>query len=163
MGTVFTHGNLVGLSPLNNEIEQSLKQIFSAFQNESSLLQQGHELQTPDHLHHHHSFAASQSSGTEVRELLKKSYSEHRARSVERYGRDELGHVPDKRSSELKREWQCHLCHRRNESDLQLCLECGSNKINVYIPRIEQNNRTKDSTRHHRHTLTASTGAASSK
>ena len=152
MGTVFTHGNFVGISPLNTEIEQSLKQIFSAFQNESPSIPQGHQSHMHDQLHHHHSFAASQSSDIEARELLKKSYSEHRAQSVERYGRDEVEHAPEKRSSDLKRQWQCHFCHRTNESDLQLCLECGSNKINVYIPRLDQINRTKDSTRH---TLTA--------
>ena len=37
-------------------------------------------------------------------------------------------------SSVIKRQWQCQLCHGLNESDIQICDDCGSNKINVYIP-----------------------------
>ncbi len=48
-----------------------------------------------------------------------------------------------KHSSLIKRKWECQLCQILNENDSQLCYICGSTKINVYIPIIKQNDKTR--------------------
>ena len=39
----------------------------------------------------------------------------------------------------IKRKWQCQLCQTFNETDSQLCSDCGTSKINIYIPIMNQN------------------------
>jgi rubrerythrin len=59
----------------------------------------------------------------------------HRSHS---FAKNENKHI-QRSSSLIKRKWQCQLCQTLNETDSQLCSDCGTSKINVYIPIMNQN------------------------
>jgi hypothetical protein len=112
----------ISSSVSSNEIEISLRQVLNAFRQEIPIL-----------LRQHHT--TSKTNLPEENENIEKNLGHHRSRS---FNRNENKHLP-RSSSLIKRKWQCHLCQKLNESDSQLCSDCGSSKINVYIPIMNQN------------------------
>jgi hypothetical protein len=131
MGTIFSQGQITGSPELTEEVEASLNQILHAFHHEFPLHSK----------RHHHNQATLHSSNAQTEELIRHS---HRSRSLDRYESEEHQPVPKAKSSVIKRQWQCQLCHSKNESDSQICSECGSNKINVYIPVMDRIERNKN-------------------
>jgi len=71
---------------------------------------------------------------------IKKFY--HRSNSLdEHYLRENRSITED--SSLPQRPWHCQLCATLNKTDSQLCSNCGSNKINVYIPIMHHLDKIK--------------------
>ena len=55
-----------------------------------------------------------------------------------------------RRSPSVKREWLCQICQQRNQSPSQLCSQCGSTQINLYIPNNSpSNNKSSSSSSSH--------------
>ncbi|CAF4436613.1 unnamed protein product [Rotaria sp. Silwood2] len=147
MGTLFSQGNFYGNSALSPEAEESLNQILSAFNNEF-LVQSRHN---HNHNHNHQPSQIFDSSNTQKKELVNNLHQEHhRSRSLDQNHSQEHQHISQTKSSIIKRRWQCQLCHTINGNDVQLCIECGSNKINVYIPSIN-NMDTISNNNNHQH------------
>ncbi|CAF1170644.1 unnamed protein product [Rotaria sordida] len=146
MGTVFSQANLYGNSTLSSEAQESLNQILHAFNNEF-LFQSRHHRQ-PTQISH--------SLNTRKEESINNLQKEHhRSRSLDHNHTQEHQHIITlTKSSVNKRQWQCQLCHTINENDIQLCIECGSNKINVYIPSINHMD-TISNKNHHQHNSSA--------
>jgi hypothetical protein len=128
MGPVLSQGGAAVSSAISEEVEQSFNQILNAFN-------QDFPLQTSSRRHHQITHADI----VETEEPLKHIHQHHRSRSLDRYHPDESRNNRKVKLSVIKRQWQCQLCHTKNESDTQICSECGSNKINVYIPVMDRN------------------------
>ena len=126
MGNVLSQGSLFPSSSFASEVEQSLNQIVFAFQNETFLLNH----RSNRHHHHHHRQIESENERIPV----ESSTHHQRSRSVDRIVQGNIQRFHRPNCSTIARQWECQLCHLTNESDSQLCSECGSNKINVYIP-----------------------------
>ncbi len=133
MGTVFSQGNFSIAPNISEEVDASLKQILHAFHHELSL-QSRHPPPPP----------VSQSSNIQAKEPSKHSHvpQHHRSRSLDHIHSEEHQHSPQAKLSAIKRQWQCQFCHTKNESDVQICVECGSNKINVYVPIMDRLDRS---------------------
>jgi len=130
MGTVLSQGILFGTSDLTEEVQQSINQIYRAFTQEFVLESRRHHPSTISHFTH-----------MQNEEPI--NVSRHRSRSLDRYQPEEHQHIIEKKLSTIKRHWQCQLCHTKNESDTLICSDCGSNKINVYIPIFNHMNQTR--------------------
>jgi hypothetical protein len=128
MGNVLTPATVFGTSDLTEEIQQSFNQVIQAFNHDFILEAQRH--------HHRRQYPSPISDSTNTQ----REESSHRSQSLDRYQSEEHQHTPHKTLSTIKRQWQCQLCHTKNESDALICADCGSNKINVYIPIIDHMN-----------------------
>jgi len=130
MGNVLSPTNVFGTSDLTEEIQQSFNQIIQAFNHEFILEARPRPPPYPP--------VISNSTNTEREETIQ--HSDHRSQPLDRYPSEEHQHTPQKTLSTIRRQWQCQLCHTKNESDALICTDCGSNKINVYIPIIDHMN-----------------------
>ncbi|CAF1596676.1 unnamed protein product [Rotaria sp. Silwood1] len=146
MGTLFSQAILNSNLTLSPEGEQSLNQILSAFNNDF-LVQSRHN-------NHHQHTQLLHSSNIREKESINNSQQEHyRSRSLDQSHSQEHQHTTQIKSSIIKRRWQCQLCHTINENNVQLCIECGSNKINVYIPSIDHMDKMKNKNQHQQNLL----------
>ena len=125
MGTIISQGSLIGGAELTGEAKESFEQIIEA-------LNQEIHFRSRDHHSHHRHHQESREKEEPLRHINPRSHS------LDRYLPEEHIHTPQSKLSHIKRQWQCQLCHTKNESDTLICSECGSNKINVYIPIIDR-------------------------
>jgi hypothetical protein len=139
MGTVISQGTLIPAPELTEEVQQSFEQIIQAINYDITFESRHHH----HHHHHHHNSPISHSTSTEKEEPIRHS---HRSRSLDEY------HPEEHQQTIIRRQWQCRLCHTKNESDTLICVDCGSNKINVYIPIIDH---MKSSQRQHNPSVSA--------
>ena len=132
MGNTFSQGNF-SLAPfVSEEVEASVNQILHAFNHElafqskhqsnqsesEALPSTSHHQETTRHPRHDH-----------------RSHRSRRSRSLDQPDlSDQHNRISQTKLSVIQRQWQCQLCYKKNETDAQICSECGSNKINVYIP-----------------------------
>lgn len=116
----------------SDEITQSLDQIVRAFNQEFHV---DAERLKPHH-HHHHTHPIASTSSTQPDDFIRPTH--HRSNSVDGHSSEEHSRRLKYKSSTLKRQWQCQFCHKINEGDILICSECGSNKINVYIPIMDR-------------------------
>ena len=122
-------GNNVS-SVLTDEVQDTLNQILYALDPEFQL--QSH---SPHHL------SISRQTSIEGKESSK---HHHRSQSLDHYPSDKSQNNLKPKLTVIKRQWQCQFCHTKNESDAQICSECGSNKINVYIPVMDRTKNNKN-------------------
>ncbi|CAF3404385.1 unnamed protein product [Rotaria socialis] len=126
MGSVVSQANLDRISTSLPDAAASLNQIIRAFDNEFLF-----QSQQNDHILHHRQPTPI------LRSSITRKEEHHRSKSSDPFQPQEHQNSPQARSTSIKRRWQCQLCHTINESDALLCTECGSNKINVYIPCMD--------------------------
>ncbi len=107
--------------------QMKLKQVFNAFRRDVPFLVRNHE--------------ATSKSKIDLSNLEKEEkFCHSRSRSLEKDQHHSNEHKNLSRSSSLlKRQWECQLCKMLNETDCQLCSNCGSSQINIYIPTIKGN------------------------
>lgn len=120
-------------SGLNEEVAESLNQIIRAFNQEFPL----ESRRRKDNHQHHQSISTSSSTSRE--DSIKHSHA--RSHSADEYHAEEQQRTQQMKLSTIKRQWQCQLCHTVNEGGVLICSECGSNKINVYVPIIDRMDR----------------------
>jgi hypothetical protein len=123
-------GNNVS-SQVSGEVQDSLNQILYALNQEFPL-----QSQSP-----HHPSISQQTSIVEDKESPKHP---HPSRLLDHYHPDGSQNIRKPKLTVIKRQWQCQFCHTKNESDAQICSECGSNKINVYIPVMDRTKNNKN-------------------
>jgi hypothetical protein len=140
MGTVVSQ-EILGTNDLTGEIEESLNQIIQAFNQEFIFEPRNHR----HHQQHHHS-PISHITSIQKDEPIR--HSHHRSRSLDEYQAEEHQRIAQMKLSMIRRQWQCQLCHTKNESDTLICVECGSNKINVYIPIIDRMDQAPNQQEH---------------
>lgn len=126
--------DFINTSGLSDEIAESLNQIVRAFNQEFQL---DSERWKDRHHHHQHIHPIASTSSMQTDVSIKPS-SHHRSYSADGYQPDEHLRSSKHKSSTIKRQWQCQFCHKINEGDILICSECGSNKINVYIPIMDR-------------------------
>lgn len=129
MGNSISSGTLFPTLDLTQEVEESLNQIIQAFNHEFPF--ESRRSKTNRQLQAISSTADTQNSEP-IKPLLTRSHS------ADEYQPEEHQRTPKIKLSNIKRQWQCQLCHTKNENDVLICFECGSNKINVYIPIIDR-------------------------
>ncbi|CAF1038399.1 unnamed protein product [Adineta steineri] len=152
MGVGYSQRNFSIYPNISQEVEASLNQILHAFDHDISF-QSEHNT---DHLS-----TEKESSNTQTK---RSNLQHHRSRSLDHSNLAEQHRFVRKKPSVIKRQWQCQFCLTRNETDAQLCTECGSNKINVYIPVMDHLDRNTNKNHHHQHKslFTPSSSSASS-
>jgi hypothetical protein len=131
MGLTSSHQEDISRSHLSNEIEDSLEQVLHAFRRNGHFFTRHHQTTSKTDL------VNIQKEQKQQEQEEEEDSSHHRSHSL-----DEQKHI-SRKSSLVKRQWQCQLCQILNENDSQLCSNCGSSKINVYIPTMNQNDKTK--------------------
>lgn len=124
MGGVFSQGNIFVGPGLSEEVEASFNQILHAF---------NHELE----LQPRHRTDRGSSKPPIAGSAALYRHDNNRSRSLEPTYADEHRRSVQPKLSVIRRQWQCQFCHTNNETDAQICADCGSNKINVYIPVID--------------------------
>lgn len=102
-------------SLLSIENKDSLKQVINAFRRDTTSITRHH----------------SSTSKTDLTKIEKQEKSSLPHRS----------HSSNELNSNEKIKWKCHLCQILNDNDSQLCSNCGSTQINVYIPILNTNNQ----------------------
>ena len=138
---------LLNQSISSDEVAESVNQIVQAFNQEFQL--GSHRWGKHHHRHqqqqlHQHVHSVSSSSSSHRDDSL--NQSRHRSHSADEYQPDEeRQRISRNPVSGIKRQWQCQFCHRLNEGDILICADCGSNKINVYIPIIDRQSSTSSS------------------
>jgi hypothetical protein len=141
MGNIASSGTLFTTPELTAEVQQSLNQIIQAFNHEFPL--ESRRQRTADrHLQLISSVSINTQKDGPIKPWLNRSHS------ADAYQPEEHQRTPQIKLSSIKRQWQCQLCHTKNESEVLICSDCGSNKINVYIPiidRMETNQRERNS------------------
>lgn len=131
-GFSLSQATLFGTSDLTEEVQQSLNQIIQAFDHEFSFETRRQKRPQPSPI--------MQSPNTQQVEETIHHSSHHRSRSLDQYQLEEHHRTAQTSLSTIRRQWQCQLCHTKNESDALICTDCGSNKINVYIPIMDHMN-----------------------
>jgi hypothetical protein len=117
-----------------------LNQIIQAFHHEFPL--ESRRLRTDRHLQSIQSAAANTQKDGPIKPWLTRSHS------ADGYQHEERQRTPQIKLSSIKRQWQCQLCHTKNESEVLICSDCGSNKINVYVPIIDRMETGQQRERH---------------
>lgn len=130
MGNVISQVAIMNTNDLTEEVQQSLKQILQAY---------NHELAFDSRRQRrHHPSSVARSPNIPIEETIHHSqHHHHRSRSLDQYHIEEHHRTTQTSLSTIRRQWQCQLCHTKNESDALICTDCGSNKINVYIPIMD--------------------------
>ena len=137
MGTTWSEGGGLFTTPdISREIEESLNQVLYAFNHEFPLQSR----------HQHHQNSPNVKVEDSLKHFQKRHH--HRSQSLDRYNSEDHQRTVTTKSSVIRRQWQCQLCHTTNESDTQLCVDCGSNKINVYIPVMTHIDKNKNKKQH---------------
>ncbi|CAF4789472.1 unnamed protein product, partial [Rotaria sp. Silwood2] len=122
MGLTPSKRKNISNSILSNDIEDSYKQVFSAFREDNPILPRRNDEKSKRDL-----------SNTEKHDKAKVANQNNRSRSSDELRSNENEYVSIN-SSVIRRSWHCQLCETLNQTDSQLCSHCGSSKINVYIP-----------------------------
>jgi hypothetical protein len=125
MGLIFSQDENISIPASSNENKISFQQVLNAFRRD-----------IPSFLRHQQ----RPTSRTDSNNLRTKNH--HRSHSVGDLSSRKNKQI-SKDSSPIRRPWQCQLCDNVNQIDSQLCSTCGSSKINVYIPIMNQNDKTK--------------------
>ncbi len=127
MGLTQSQERDISLPVSSKEIEISLRQVLNAFRREIPHIARQTQTTSKTDL----------SNLKEENENIGRKVDHHRSRSFDIDHSNENKHIP-RSTSLVNRQWQCQLCQTLNESDSQLCSDCGSSKINVYIPIMNQ-------------------------
>ena len=136
MGAAYSQEGFVGTIPLLPHAQKSFDQVFQAFRDEFTR-------QPPNHHHHHHHHHQR------YRSQLHSSGRQSRSHPSDQYYQNDDQNITEKSSFITERQWQCQLCHLLNENDAQICAECGSNKVNVYVPLLDGTDKHEDHENRH--------------
>jgi hypothetical protein len=136
MGLTLSQQEDISLPTLSNESRASLQQVLNAFRRDIPFFVRHHQPRSKTDL-------LDKQQEEEI--IQTKNSSHHRSHSLDEHHSNENKYI-SRNSSFIKRQWQCQLCQKLNENDSQLCLNCGSSKINVYIPIMNQNDKKKSIT-----------------
>ncbi|UJR07608.1 hypothetical protein I4U23_011897 [Adineta vaga] len=135
MGVTFSQENFSLVPGVSEEVEASVNQILHAFNHELSFQSRHHTDQPSSGLHSPNS---QTKEPTRHSRLHHHHHQQQRSRSSEHSNHNDQHHrITQTKLSVIRRQWQCQFCHMKNETDAQICSECGSNKINVYIPIMD--------------------------
>lgn len=142
MGAVVSAGNASTAGLPSDEVMDSVNQIVQAFNEEFHLSSRSGKVHHPRHRHHplHSIFSSSSSHADDSI-----NHSSRRPHSADEYQPEEHRRISPNATSGIKRQWQCQFCHKLNEGDMLICADCGSNKINVYIPIIDRHSSRSSS------------------
>ncbi|CAF0811244.1 unnamed protein product [Rotaria sordida] len=144
MGLTLSKQENISSSVLSNEVEASYNQVLSAFREDFPILTQHHNEKSKRDLSH--------TKQRDKEEIMKVTYPYNRSRSSNEFRSNEKENI-SRNSSVIRRPWLCQLCQTLNQIDFQLCSQCGSSRINVYIPIMNHIDRTNIQNHHQNDSL----------